>query len=451
MEAQLRTIFRSGITLRVEHREKLLKRLKQEILTLEPEIFEALKKDLGKCEFEARATETGFTISEINHTLNHLYDWTRVLEGPAPLVSQPAGTRLIPSPKGTVLILSPWNYPFQLTIAPLVAAIAAGNTVAVKPSELTPHVSNIVKKLIAQAFPHGEAQCVLGGADVAADLLKQPFNHFFYTGGTRVGKIVAHAAAEQLASVTLELGGKSPCIVDATADIKQTARRIAWGKALNAGQTCVAPDYLIVHEDIHDRLVDAIKSEWNAFYGNSPDQSPDYGRIISHHHFDRLDQMLKSTKGTILGGRRSRDEKYIEPTLITNIDTQDSSMAEEIFGPILPVLKWNKDADIEAIVDRNPDPLALYVFTSKSSFADRLLLHFSFGGGCVNHIAHHLGCPELPFGGIRTSGVGNYHGKFGFDTFTHYKGILNASTRFDLKLKYPPYGNRAGLLKWLYK
>lgn len=451
MEAQLRQIFRSGVTLKVEHREQILRRLKQEILNFEPEIFDALKSDLGKCEFEARATETGFAIGEINHTLDHLYEWTRTQEGPAPISSQPASTRLIPSPKGTVLIISPWNYPFQLAIAPLVAAIAAGNTVAIKPSEVSPRVSHILKKLIDKVFPQGEVQCVLGGADVADALLKQAFDHFFFTGSTRIGKIVAHAAAEQLAGVTLELGGKSPCVIDATAHMKHTARRIAWGKALNAGQTCVAPDYLLAHEDIHDQLIESIKMEWRSFFGEDPEKSPDYGRIVNHHHFDRLDHMLKTTKGTIHGGRRNRDQKYIEPTIITNIDTHDSSMAEEIFGPILPVFKWNKEADIEAIIEHNPDPLAFYVFTGKPSFADKLLAHHAFGGGCVNHIAHHLGCPDLPFGGIRSSGVGSYHGKFGFDTFTHYKGILSASTRFDLKVKYPPYGNRAGLLKWLYK
>ncbi len=451
MEAQLRQIFRSGVTLKVHHREQLLRLLKKEILNLEPDILKALKKDLGKCEFESRTTETGFVISEINHALDHLYDWTRVQEGPAPLSAQPASTRVIPSPKGTVLIISPWNYPFQLAIAPMVAAIAAGNTVAIKPSELTPNVSHILKFLIDKVFPHGEVKCALGGAEVAMDLLKQPFNHFFFTGSTRIGKLVAHAAADQLAGMTLELGGKSPCIVDATASIKHTARRIAWGKALNAGQTCVAPDYLIVHEDIHDRLIDAIKSEWKIFFGTDPALSPDYGRIVNHNHFDRLDQILRTSRGTIHGGRRHREENYIEPTILTNVDSKDSSMAEEIFGPILPVLKWNKEIDIEAIIDQNPDPLALYVFTGKSSFADRLLTHYSFGGGCINHIAHHLSCPELPFGGVRNSGVGSYHGKFGFDTFTHYKGILNASTRFDVTLKYPPYGNRAGLMKWLYR
>ncbi len=451
IETQLRSVFRTGVTLEVEHREKLLINLKNEILKLEPEIFAALHQDLGKCEFEARATETGFTVSDINHTLDQLEEWTSITQSLAPIASQPASARVIPSPKGTVLIIAPWNYPFQLSIAPLVSAIAAGNTVAVKPSELTPNVSKIIKKLIDHAFPAGEVQCVLGGVDVSTELLRQPFNHFFFTGGAKVGKIVAHAAAEQLAGVTLELGGKSPCIVDKSAEITQTARRIAWGKALNAGQTCVAPDYVIVHDDIHDALVDALKTEWKSFYGDDPETSPDYGRIVNEQHFDRLDAILKATKGNIHGGRRHRDRRFFEPTLLTGVDTKDASMSDEIFGPILPIFKWNKYADIDFILEQHPDPLALYVFTETSSFADRFLTQRSFGGGCVNHIAHHLGSPNLPFGGIRTSGVGQYHGKYGFDAFTHYKGILDASTKFDVKLKYPPYGQRAGLLRWLYR
>lgn len=451
MEKKIRDIFRTGITRSVEHREKCLRRLRHEILRLEPEILEALHQDLRKPEFESRATETGFVVIEINHVLDHLDRWTQPIDGIAPLTAQPATTRIIPSPKGTVLIISPWNYPFQLAMAPLIAAIAAGNTVVLKPSELTPTVANVIKKIIDATFPDGEVQCVLGGPEAAAELLKEPFNHFFFTGSTRIGKIVAHAAAEQLASATLELGGKSPCVIHPTADITLSARRIAWGKALNAGQTCVAPDYLLVHSKIHDALVDAIKSEWRNFYGNSPMNSRDYGRIVNHPHFDRLEQILKSTKGTVHGGSTDRLQKFIEPTLITGVDSDDTSMAEEIFGPILPVMTWNEESDLERIIEQNPDPLAFYVFSGDQKFSERLLSNYSFGGGCVNHTVHHVACPDLPFGGIRASGSGQYHGKFGFDTFTHYKGILNAATLFDVKLGYPPYNDRARLLTWLYR
>ncbi len=451
MESQLRNVFETGVTRPVAHREDALGRLKKNIKLLEPKIIAALKKDLGKSEWETRSTETGFVIAEINHTLEYLSEWTRVQEFPAPLASQPASTRVIPTPKGAVLIIAPWNYPFQLAIAPLVAAIAAGNTVAVKPSELTPTVSAVIHELIRTTFTDGTVECVEGGVDAAEALLKESFAHFFFTGSTRVGKIVAHAAAEQLASSTLELGGKSPCVIDGSANLKHTARRIAWGKALNAGQTCVAPDYLLVHEGIHDRLIDAIKQEWTNFYGTDPSQSPDYGRIVSVQHFDRLTGYLKSDQGKIHGGRHDRATRYIEPTLVTDIDVRHPLMQDEIFGPILPVLKWETETDLDNILRQHPDPLAFYVFTTKSSFADSLMEKYAFGGGCVNHIAHHLGCPDLPFGGIRASGVGAYHGKYGFEAFTHYKAILDASPRFDFGLKYPPYKNRASWLKWLHR
>jgi aldehyde dehydrogenase (NAD+) len=262
---------------------------------------------------------------------------------------------------------------------------------------------------------------------------------------------VAHAAAEHLAGCTLELGGKSPCIIDHTANIKHTARRIAWGKALNAGQTCVAPDYLLVHSKIHYELVAAIKSSWADFYGSDPSLSPDYGRIVNVGHFDRLTALLTSGKGAIHGGRSDRSSRYIEPTLLTDIDASHVSMAEEIFGPILPVLKWNEVGDLDEHLRRHPNPLAFYVFTTQRSFSEKLIERHAFGGGCVNHIAHHLANSNLPFGGVRTSGLGQYHGKFGFDTFTHYKGIMDASPRFDLRLKYPPYKNRARWLKWIYR
>jgi len=451
MESQLRNVFQTGVTRPVGHRENALRRLKKNIKLLEPKIIAALKKDLGKSEWETRSTETGFVIAEINHTLEFLSEWARVQEFPAPLASQPASTRVVPTPKGAVLIIAPWNYPFQLAIAPLVAAIAAGNTVAVKPSELTPSISAVIHELIKTTFTDGTVECVEGGVDVSEQLLKEPFAHFFFTGSTRVGKIVAHAAADHLASSTLELGGKSPCVIDSTANLKQTSRRIAWGKALNAGQTCVAPDYLIIHEDIHDCLVDAIKREWAKFYGTDPSQSPDYGRIVSLQHFDRLNGLLKTSQGKVHGGRHDRSTRYIEPTLVTDIDDKHPVMREEIFGPILPVLKWRTEADLDQILRQHLNPLAFYVFTTKSSFADSLMEKHAFGGGCVNHIAHHLGCQDLPFGGIRTSGVGQYHGKYGFDAFTHYKGILSASPRFDFTLKYPPYKNRAPWLKWLHR
>lgn len=452
MYEELSQVFRSGTTRKVEHRIKLLRHLKDQILKYETKIFDALKHDLGKSEWESRTSETGFVIQEITHTLDHIYDWTRTIDLPVPIASQPADSRIIPSPKGVILVIAPWNYPFQLALAPMVSALAAGNTVGVKPSELTPAISKVIKHLIDETFPHGEVKCMEGGPEVSQALLLQPFDHFFFTGSTRVGKIVARAAAEQLASFTLELGGKSPCIVDSTAVISQAARRIAWGKTLNAGQTCIAPDYLLVQDEIHDQLIQAILQNFHSFFGDDPSQSQDFGRIVNLQQFDRLANILKTSKGKIHGGRMERANRFIEPTLVTEIGLDDSTMQEEIFGPILPILKWKQESDIEQILAHHKDPLAFYVFTSRKPFAERLMERNAFGGGCINHVIHHIACPDLPFGGIRSSGVGQYHGKFGFDTFTHYKGVVDASPRFDLAIKYPPYNKiHPKFLKWLYR
>ena len=320
VESELRSIFNSGVTLPLESRKQMLLRLKEVIVRREDEIFAALRRDLGKCQFEAKISETGFIISEINHHLKHLDDWAKEVIGVPPVLAQPAKTRLIPCPKGTVLVISPWNYPFQLSFGPLIGAVAAGNCVALKPSELTQETGVLIAGIINEVFNNGAVQCLLGGAEVAENLLEQPFDHFFFTGSKRVGKIVAHAAAEQFASSTLEMGGKSPCIVDDTASTIHSARRIAWGKALNAGQTCVAPDYLLAHESIQRPLIDSIMSEWKSFYGDDPERSADYSRIINVDHFDRLDAMLENTKGKILGGRRNRASRFFEPTIVANVD-----------------------------------------------------------------------------------------------------------------------------------
>ena len=450
VESELRTVFRSGVTLPLESRKQALLRLKEVIVRREDEVFSALRRDLGKCQFESKISETGFIISEINHHLKHLDDWAKEVYGVPPVLAQPAKTRLIPCPKGTILVIAPWNYPFQLSFGPVIGAVAAGNCVALKPSEQAPETGAVIASIINEVFTNGTVRCVQGAADVAEALLKQPFDHYFFTGSKRVGKIVAHAAAEQFASATLELGGKSPCIVDDTASTIHTARRVAWGKALNAGQTCVAPDYLLVHESIQRQLIESIMDEWKSFYGDDPERSPDYSRIINLDHFDRLDAMLEKTKGKVLGGRRNRASKFFEPTIVANVDLDDSLMKEEIFGPILPVITWKDESDLAKVISLHPDPLAFYVFTERRDFSDRLLRSISFGGACVNHIALHLGCPDLPFGGRRTSGVGQYHGRYGFDAFTHYKGVVEASSMFDVRLKYPPYGKIDGLLKWFY-
>ena len=450
VESELRRVFKSGITLAVESRKQCLIRLKDSIERREQEIFDALRNDLGKCQFEAKITETGFIISEINFHLKHLDEWSKEIIGAPPVLAQPAKTRLIPCPKGTVLVIAPWNYPFQLSMAPVVAAVAAGNCVAIKPSELAPETAKIIDKIIREVFVENQVSCVQGGADVASSLLREPFDHFFFTGSKRVGKIVAQAALDHMASFTLEFGGKSPCIVDDTASTLHTARRLAWGKSLNAGQTCVAPDYLLVHETVQQKIIDNVMDEWAGFYGSDSERSPDYGRIINVDHFDRLDRLLETTQGTILGGKRDRRSRFFQPTIVKDVTIDDALMKDEIFGPILPVMTWRDETDLAKIISLHPDPLAFYVFTERRDFADRMMRGFSFGGGCVNHIALHLGCPDLPFGGRRSSGIGLYHGRFGFNTFSHFKGIVEASSMFDVRLKYPPYGKVDGLLKWFY-
>jgi len=450
IETELRKIFKSGVTLPIDSRKKALSRLKDVIQRREDEIFSALKGDLGKCQFESKITETGFIISEINHALKNIDDWTNEVVGAPPLLAQPAKTRMIPSPKGTVLVLSPWNYPFQLALAPVVGAVAAGNCVVLKPSELAIQTGRLIESIVEEAFPDGQVKCVLGGPEIAQSLTKQAFDHYFFTGSSKVGRIIGLAALERFASMTLELGGKSPCIVDDSANMLHTTRRIAWGKALNAGQTCVAPDYLLAHHSIGDKLVEGIMAQWREFYGPDPKSSADYTRIINHQHFDRLDNLLKNTNGKIHGGQRDRNQRFFEPTIVTNIEVGDVLMQEEIFGPILPVLTWRNETDLADVIMQHPDPLAFYVFTERRDFSEKLLKDFSFGGACINHIALHLGCPDLPFGGRRSSGVGLYHGRFGFDTFSHFKGVVEASSLFDVRLKYPPYGKIDNLLKWFY-
>ncbi len=450
IESEVRLVFNSGMTRPIESRRQALIRLKDVLVRREKDVMKALRQDLGKCDFESKISETGFIISEINYHLKHMDDWAKEVVGVPPLLAQPAKTRLVPCPRGVVLVLAPWNYPFMLSLAPLIGAVTAGNAVVLKPSELAPHTADVISEIVSEVFPENQVRCVLGGEDVASELLRHPFDHFFFTGSKRVGRIVAQAALDHLSTFTLELGGKSPCIIDDTANTVHTARRIAWGKSLNAGQTCVAPDFLLVHESVHDKIVESIIEEWRGFYGTDPERSPDYGRIINVDQFDRLEQLLESTKGRIIGGGRSRVSRFFEPTIVTDVELGDPLMANEIFGPILPVIRWREETELSHVINKNPDPLALYIFTERKDFSERLLSSVSFGGACVNHIALHLGCPDLPFGGKKTSGVGRYHGRYGFETFTHYKSVVEASSLFDVRLKYPPYGKIDSLLKWFY-
>jgi aldehyde dehydrogenase (NAD+) len=439
--SKLRTSFKSGTNAAIEHRKSALQKLKSSIKKHEDAIAQALFQDLHKPAFEAFTAEIGLVNQEIDHTLKHLDAWCSKQKVPTPLTAITAHCEVVPQPKGVVLIISPWNYPYQLLMAPLVSAIAAGNVCVLKPSELAPHTAKAVTSLIQDTFSPEQCLVFEGDASVTTELLQFGFDHVFFTGSTRVGRIVAKSCAESLTPCTLELGGKSPCVVDDTANLKQAAKRIVWGKFLNAGQTCVAPDYIVVHAKVRSTLVEHFKYYIKKFYGADPATSPDFGRIINVAQFDRLSSLI--TGGSAIhGGRRLRDEKYIEPTIVEGVDLSHPLMKEEIFGPILPVIAWNDKTELLSILEAHPNPLAFYIFSKDDDFIANLTSKQSFGGGCINHTLQHLSSPDLPFGGIRQSGIGAYHGKTGFDLFTHYKSLLHAGP-IDVSLKYPKYSHTA--------
>jgi aldehyde dehydrogenase (NAD+) len=449
---QQRQFFESGKTRSYAFRKGQLNRLKKCIQANEEAITEALRQDLHKAPLESYTTEIGFVYEEINYTLKHLKEWMRPVKVATPLIAQPASSRIYRDPLGLTLIIAPWNYPFQLLLSPLVGAIAGGNCAVLKPSEETPQTARVIEQIIAQAFPPEYIRVVQGiGSEVVPALMENiPFDHVFFTGSVPVGKLIMAAAARQLTPVTLELGGKSPCIVDATANLPVAARRIAWGKFLNAGQTCVAPDYLLVHASVKDRLVALIAETLREFYGEDPALSPDYPRMVNAKRFDAVAKLLGSGN-TLLGGQTNPGEKYIAPTLVDGVTFDDPVMQEEIFGPLLPVLTYGRLEEVPQLVGRQPYPLALYLFTDDSQAEKYILENVRFGGGCVNDTVIHLSNPAIPFGGVGTSGFGSYHGKFSFDTFTHQKGVLKTMTRLDIPLRYPPYGKKEKYVKLVMK
>jgi aldehyde dehydrogenase (NAD+) len=443
-----RQYFATGITQSLDYRLSQLKLLKQVIQGHQNEIITALQQDLGKPKFEAYTSEVLILLEEINFVLKHLREWMKPQRAKISLGQFPARGLIYPQPLGVVLIIAPWNYPFQLLVNPLIGAIAAGNCVIVKPSELAPHTASLISKLIGENFNPGLVTAIEGGVEVSEALLAEKFDHIFFTGSTRVGKIVMAKAANHLTPVTLELGGKSPCIIDRDVDIKVAAKRVAWGKFFNCGQTCIAPDYVLIHGTIYDQFKDALQTAVREFYGEDPQQSPDYGRIINQRHWDRLVNFL--TDGEIvIGGKHDRENLYIAPTIVDKITWDSPIMAEEIFGPILPLLPYSDLSEvIEKINDRGR-PLALYFFSENTKNQERIINSIPFGGGCINDTIMHLSSPYLPFGGIGDSGMGRYHGKYTFDTFTHYKSILKKSLRFDQQWRYPPYKINFDFLKWL--
>ncbi|MDZ7806103.1 MAG: aldehyde dehydrogenase [Gracilimonas sp.] len=442
-----RTYFRSGATRPISFRIHQLETLKKILNEHEEELTAAVYKDFKKPELEAYATEIGILHDEISYTIKKLRKWVKPNKVPGTLINFPSSNYTIAEPYGSVLIVAPWNYPIQLALLPMVGAIAAGNTVVIKPSELSPNTSTVLKKIADAWFKEEFVAVVEGGVEVNQDLLAQDFDYIFFTGSTRVGKIVMEAASKHLTPVTLELGGKSPCIVDGTAKIKTAAKRIAWGKFLNAGQTCVAPDYVLVHSSVKENLLQELKKTIKNFYGVNPKLSPDYARIINQDHFQRLSTYLED--GEIYsGGRYDEEEYYLEPTILTDIKNESAVMEEEIFGPILPVIEFDTIADAIHLVNSRPKPLALYLFTENSTTERLVLKECSFGGGAVNDVVAHLGNHHLPFGGVGNSGMGVYHGKSSFNTFSHTKSIMRKPTWLDIPFRYAPY---KGKLKWIRK
>lgn len=445
-----RDFFASGETKSPDFRIRQLHTLKKMITGNENLLMESLYNDFRKPAFESFATELGLIISEINFAVKNLNKWVRPESVPSGLVNFPSKNYIVSEPYGNTLIISPWNYPVLLALQPLVSALAAGNTAILKPSEFTPHTSRLLAELAESFFYRQLVAVVNGGPETAQKLLQLKFDYIFFTGSTRVGRLVMKAAAEHLTPLTLELGGKSPCIVDKTANPEIAAKRIAWGKFVNAGQTCVAPDYLLVHEDIKDELLLQLEKAVTGFYGTAPEASPDYPRIVNAAHFERIENYLKD--GTVVfGGKTNADERYISPTVIENIPAGAPVMQEEIFGPVLPVLTYRDAAECIETVQQHPDPLALYVFTTDEDFEEYIINGLSFGGGAVNDTVAHLGSHHMGFGGVGSSGFGAYHGKTGFDTFSHKKSIMKKPFWPDVPLRYPPYDGKLSLLKKIFK
>lgn len=429
-----------------ERKENLLK-LKKLILDNEGLIKGALYKDLGKSETEVVITETFFTLNELNHTLKNLKRLMKKRRVGTSLLSFPARSYIQPHPKGVVLIISPWNYPFQLLISPLIGALAAGNMAILKPSEVAPELSGLIADLIPRYFPEEIVAVVEGGIPETTELLNLPFNHIFYTGNIAVGKIVMERAAKNLTPVTLELGGKSPCVIWGENDFELVARRLVWGKFLNVGQTCVAPDYVIIEKENKQKLINAIEKTLEVFYPGGPSKSPDYGRMISHKHYDRVMNLIVPDEVEI-GGKGIREDKYIGPTILSS-SFDSPAMQEEIFGPVLPILTTDSFNEAIEYINSKPNPLASYIFSKDSFLLDDFSKKVISGGMTINDCVIHLTNPNLPFGGVGDSGIGSYHGKTSFETFTHYKSVMRRGLFLDITLRYPPYLGKSKIFRKL--
>ena len=440
--ATVRKGFTAGVLADIEARRTQLEHLRAMLEDHEGDLADALRADLGKSAIEARLTETGFLINEVDHALEHLAEWTRPSRVRLPLHLLPGSASVVPEPLGTVLVIAPWNYPVQLTLAPLIPALTAGNTVVLKPSEVAPATSAVIARCVGEYLDRNVVQVVEGGVPETTALLAEPWDHIFYTGNGTVGRVVLRAAAEHLTPVTLELGGKSPAIVTDSTNLKVAARRIVWGKFTNAGQTCIAPDYVLADAAVAPRLTEALVAEVRKMYGSDPRQSTDYGRIVNERHVARLQALLDGGgyDDVAVGGVVDAGARYVAPTVLTGVTPDAPVMADEIFGPILPVLTYSGGvAEAIDFVNARPKPLALYVFTGDRATADRVIANTSAGGVTVNHTLMQVAVPDLPFGGVGSSGMGAYHGKAGFDVFSHRKPVLRKTTRPDPRIAYPPY------------
>ena len=438
--ANLKEFFNTNRTKDVSFRIKQLKNLKDSIKHYEPEIVQALRDDLRKSDFEIYTTEIGFVLKELDYTIKYLKKWAKTERVSTPVYLKPSNAYVVKEPYGVALIIVPFNYPFQLAFVPLIGAVAAGNCAVVKPSKRTPRCTEVICRIIAQTFSDNYVKCILPTEMSSSELLSGDFDYMFFTGSTQTGKLVAEAAAKKLIPYTLELGGKSPVIVDKNANLEQAARKIAWGRFLNSGQTCIAPDFVLVHEDVKQELVNNLISSIKSFYGVFAQESKDYGRIIDTDAFRRLEELIaQEAQNIIYGGETDECGLYIEPTLLS-VDTYDCpSMQEEIFGPVLPIMTYiNIDSVIDTLRNK-PKPLALYVFSKDKEFYWKVIKSLSFGGGAVNDTIQHTTNVEMPFGGIGYSGVGRYHGKYTFDAFTHLKSILVRNPEIDMNIMYPPY------------
>ncbi|MBY6064633.1 aldehyde dehydrogenase family protein [Pseudidiomarina sediminum] len=445
---RLRHSYISGLTRPLSWRLQQLSQLEQLLNEHEQALLDALQSDLGKSAAEGWLSEIGFLQSDLRHTRKHLKRWMKPKRVGQPLLTAPGRSYIYPEPLGVVLIMGAWNYPLQLLLSPLIAALAAGNCAIVKPSELAPKTAELLARLLPDYLANEAVQVITGGADVAAALLEQRFDHIFYTGGGRVGRIVMSAAAQHLTPVTLELGGKSPAVVLSDADLQTSARRIAWGKWLNAGQTCIAPDYVLVAAEVHDRFVQALVDAITELYGETPREAKDYGRIVNTAHWQRLVNYLDD--GTIAsGGEHDKDERFLAPTVLTQVSPESPVMQEEIFGPILPIIAVPNLAEAIHFIRERDKPLALYGFSASAHSLQQLTEQTHAGSQCNNDTLMFMLNPALPFGGVGPSGMGSYHGKFGFDTFSHQKALMHRPFWFDPKFRYPPYTTfKQKLLRW---